>query len=88
MNKPKVFAVWPFTKQVFQSLKEITELTSGDYKISVNNILKILMEKKDKISKFGEGTGTPLQYSCLEKSHGQRNLVGCSPWGSPRIRQD
>ena len=21
------------------------------------------------------------QYSCLEKSHGQRSLVGCSPWG-------
>ena len=25
----------------------------------------------------GEGDGTPLQYSC----HGQRSLVGCSPWG-------
>ena len=25
--------------------------------------------------------GTPLQYSCLEKSHGRRSLVGCSPWG-------
>ena len=24
--------------------------------------------------------GTPLQYSCLEKSHGRRGLVGCSPW--------
>ena len=30
---------------------------------------------------FGEGNGTPLQYSCLEKSHGQRSQVGCSPWG-------
>ena len=30
---------------------------------------------------FGEGNGTPLQYSCLEKSHGWRSLVGCSPWG-------
>ena len=29
----------------------------------------------------GEGDGTPLQYSCMEKSHGQRSLVGCSPWG-------
>ena len=29
----------------------------------------------------GEGNGTPLQYSCLEKSHGRRSLVGCSPWG-------
>ena len=23
----------------------------------------------------------PLQYSRLEKSHGRRSLVGCSPWG-------
>ena len=28
-----------------------------------------------------EGNGSPLQYSCLGKSHGQRSLVGCSPWG-------
>ena len=24
----------------------------------------------------GEGHGNPLQYSCLEKSHGQRSLAG------------
>ena len=30
---------------------------------------------------YVEGNGTPLQYSCLEKSHGWRSLVGCSPWG-------
>ena len=29
----------------------------------------------------GGGNGNPLQYSCLEKSHGQRNLVDYSPWG-------
>ena len=29
----------------------------------------------------GEGNGTPLQHSCLEKSHGRRSLVGHSPWG-------
>ena len=29
----------------------------------------------------GEGNGNPLQYLCLEKSHGQRSLVGCSSWG-------
>ena len=29
----------------------------------------------------GEGNGSPLQYSCLEKSHGWRNLVGYGPWG-------
>ena len=25
--------------------------------------------------------GNPLQYSCLENPHGQRILVGYSPWG-------
>ena len=29
----------------------------------------------------GVGHGNPLQYSCLENSHGQRSLVGYSPWG-------
>ena len=28
----------------------------------------------------GEGTGNPLQYSCLENPHGQRSLAGYSPW--------
>ena len=25
--------------------------------------------------------GSPLQYSCPEKSHRQRSLVPCTPWG-------
>ena len=29
----------------------------------------------------GGGHGNPLQYSCPEKPHGQRNLVGYSSWG-------
>ena len=29
----------------------------------------------------GEVHGNPLQYSCLENPHGQRSLVGYSPWG-------
>ena len=29
----------------------------------------------------GGGHGNPLQCSCLENPHGQRRLVGCSPWG-------
>ena len=28
----------------------------------------------------GIGNGNLLQYSCLEKSHGQRSPVGYSPW--------
>ena len=29
----------------------------------------------------GKGHDNPLQYSCLENPHGQRSLVGYSPWG-------
>ena len=29
----------------------------------------------------GQGNGNPLQYFLPEKSHGQRSLVGYSPWG-------
>ena len=32
----------------------------------------------------GEGNGHPLQY-CLEKFHGQRNMVGYSPGGLKRV---
>ena len=28
-----------------------------------------------------ERSSCPLQYSCLENCHGQRNLMGYSPWG-------
>ena len=28
-----------------------------------------------------EGNGNPFQYSCLEKSHRWRNLVGYNSWG-------
>ena len=31
----------------------------------------------------GRGHGHPLQYTCLENPHGQRSLVGYSPW-SPK----
>ena len=29
----------------------------------------------------GGGHGYSLQYSCLENPHGQRSLVGYTPWG-------
>ena len=29
----------------------------------------------------GGGHGNTLQYSCLENSHGQRSLLGYTPWG-------
>ena len=33
----------------------------------------------------GEGHGNPLQYSCLENSHGWRSLEGPSPWGHEEL---
>ena len=33
----------------------------------------------------GIGSGNPLQYSTPGKSHGQRNLVGYSPWGCKEL---
>ena len=36
---------------------------------------------------MGEGMAT-LQYSWLENPHGQRRLVGYSPWGSQRVGHD
>ena len=33
----------------------------------------------------GEKHGNPLQYSYLENSHGQRSLVGYSPWGHKEL---
>ena len=34
------------------------------------------------ITSIYNGHGNPLQYSCLEDPHGQRSLVGYSPWGA------
>ena len=36
-------------------------------------------------SVYGEGNGTPVQYSCLENPMDGGALVGCSPWGHKRI---
>ena len=36
----------------------------------------------------GEGTGNPVQYSCLENPHKQRSLAGYNPWGLKGVRPD
>ena len=33
----------------------------------------------------GGGHGNPLQYSCLESPHGQKNPAGYSPWGHKEL---
>ena len=32
-----------------------------------------------------EENSNPLQYSCLENLHGERGLVGYSPWGQKEL---
>ena len=40
------------------------------------------VQSLDQEDALEEGIGhSPLQYSCLENPHGQRNLAGYSPWG-------
>ena len=34
---------------------------------------------------IGAGIGNPLQYVLPRESHGQRSLVGCSPWGRTEL---
>ena len=36
----------------------------------------------------GEGNGNPLQYSLPGEFHGQRSLVGHSPWGCKESDND
>ena len=48
--------------------------------LRLNAILQHLIAFKTKCY-FGEGKGNPVQYSCLEKSHGQKSQKGYSPWG-------
>ena len=36
----------------------------------------------------GEGTGNPLQYSCLGNPTDRRSLVGYNPWGHERVEHD
>ena len=33
----------------------------------------------------GGGLGKPIQYSCLENTHGQRSLAGYSPYGHKEL---
>ena len=34
----------------------------------------------------GGGNGNPLQYSCLQKSHGHKSLAGYSPWDHKKVK--
>ena len=53
--------------------------------IAITLFLRYLLILHACISSEAEGNGNPVQYSCLEKSHGWRSLVGCSPWGREEL---
>ena len=59
----------------------LPQLTFHSYQILHFLFLWSLTRLAPPHRKCREDDGTPLQYSCLEKSHGRRSLVGCSPWG-------
>ena len=46
----------------------------------VAQLVKNLPERREIWVWSGRGPGNTLQCSCLENPHGQRSLVGCSPW--------
>jgi len=54
--------------------------SSSDGKESASNVGDLGSIPRLERSRGG-GHGNPFQYSCLENPHGQRNLVGHSPWG-------
>jgi len=54
--------------------------------MKVRGVDKVRTEKGCDLARYlcetGEGNGKPLESVLLPgKSHGQRSLVGCSPWG-------
>ena len=49
--------------------------------ITTGRVDSCMFRKYRKSGRFpGGGTGSPLQCSCLGKSHRERNLAGYSPW--------
>ena len=62
-------------------------MEAGNYRMDTS---KGWGDNKRLISGFsGRGRhGKPLQHSCLENPHGQRSMVGYSPWGHQRVRHD
>ena len=58
-----------------KTLEELSEMHASDwrYDLAAKNHLR------------EEGMATQLHYSCLENPHGQRILVGFSPWGHKEL---
>ena len=80
---------WDLSGHIHDSiLASVSDFILGGSKITADDDCsheikrRLLLGRKvmtNLYSIFGVGNGTPLQYSCFGKSHGQRNL-GYSPW--------
>ena len=63
------------TRDLFKKIRD----TKGTFHAKMGTIK--VRNSMDLGEADGEGSGTPLQYSCLENSMDGRSLIGCSPWG-------
>ena len=78
-----------FTGELYQKFREqltcILGLPGGsDGKESACNV-RDLSSIPGLGRSHGGGHGNPLQYSCLDNSHGKRSLAGYSPWGHKEL---
>ena len=65
-------------------LSDLGFLSSSDGKESTCNVGNLGSIHGSGISP-GRGHGKPLHYFCLENPHGERSLVGYSPWGRKEL---
>ena len=64
-------------KKMKESIKKDLEVLNNKHREANNTIT----ETKNTLEGInGEGNGNPLQVLLSGRSHGQRSLVGCSPW--------
>ena len=87
-------------KNYLKSLVSLTLKTKINISLTLHHLLGFLGGSHSKESACNVGDlcsipglgrppggwhGNPLHYSCLENPHGQRNMVGYSPWGHKEL---
>ena len=87
-NTPNCISSWKITTQGKEWFQLSSEFRSASpVALVVKNLPAAAGDARDVGSIPGSGRcpggghGNPLEYSCLENPHGQRSLVGYSPWG-------
>ena len=69
-------------RRLFLGRKVMTKLDSifKSRDITLPTKIRLVKAMVSSVVMYGEGNGTPLQYSCLENPM-DRGAWGCSPWG-------